>query len=55
MAKAIEKINVKRQPGVKVNLNQLMSKAAAIYAENKREEAKPGWWIELPSGKWAQK
>jgi hypothetical protein len=55
MAKAIEKINLKRQPGVKINLNQVMGKAAAIYAEAKREEAKPGWWMELPNGTWVQK
>jgi Protein of unknown function (DUF1318) len=55
MAKAIEKINLKRQPGAKFNFSELMNKAAAIYAETKREEAKPGWWTELPNGTWVQK
>jgi hypothetical protein len=55
MAKAIEKIGLKKQPGAKSNFSQLMNKAAAIYADTKREEAKPGWWIELPDGTWTQK
>jgi Protein of unknown function (DUF1318) len=55
MAKAIEKINRKKQPGATFNFNQLMNKAAAIYADLKREESKPGWWIELDDGTWKQK
>ena len=55
MARAIEKINKKKQPNAKFNFNQLMSKAAEIYADAKREEAKPGWWMELPDGTWTQK
>ena len=53
MAKAILKIN--KQPETKAALNQVMQKAAAIFAENRRESAKPGWWIELPDGTWTQK
>lgn len=55
MAKALQKITEKKQPGVKVNFNQLMGKAAATFADVKREEAKTGWWIELPNGRWVQK
>jgi Protein of unknown function (DUF1318) len=55
MAKALQKINEKRQPGVKVSINELMGKAAATFAEVRREEAEPGWWIELANGRWVQK
>jgi Protein of unknown function (DUF1318) len=55
MARAIEKINQKKQPGATFNFNQLMNKAAAIYADLKREESKPGWWMELADGRWVQK
>ncbi|HLO25943.1 MAG TPA: DUF1318 domain-containing protein [Geobacteraceae bacterium] len=55
MAKAIEKINKKKQPNAKFNFNQLMSKAAEIYADAKRDEAKPGWWMELRDGTWVRK
>lgn len=55
MARAIERINLRKQPGAKLNFNQLMGRAAAIYADTKRESARPGWWIELPNGKWMQK
>ncbi len=53
MAKAILKIN--KQPETKASLNQVMAKAAATYADIRREKAKPGWWIELPNGRWVQK
>jgi hypothetical protein len=55
MAKALQKINDKKQPGVKSDLNDLMGKAAATFADVRREEAKTGWWIELSNGKWVQK
>lgn len=55
MAKAIERINLRKQPGAKLNFNQLMGRAAAIYADTKRDAARPGWWIELANGKWVQK
>ena len=55
MARAIEKINQKKQPGATFNFNQLLAKASAIYADTKREAARPGWWIELPDGTWSQK
>jgi len=45
----------KKQPGAKFNFGQLMNKAAAIYADLKREESKPGWWMELADGRWVQK
>lgn len=53
MAKAILKIN--KQPETKAALSQVMGKAAAIFADVRQEKAKPGWWIELPNGRWVQK
>lgn len=53
MAKAILKLN--KQQESKAALDQVRAKAAATYAETKREEAKPGWWIQLPNGRWVQK
>jgi hypothetical protein len=53
MAKAILKIDKKKES--KEALNQLMGKAAATYAEIKRDAAKPGWWSQLPNGRWVQK
>jgi hypothetical protein len=53
MAKAILKIN--RQPVTDANLRQVLAKASATYAETKREEARPGWWVQLPNGRWVQK
>jgi uncharacterized protein YdbL (DUF1318 family) len=53
MAKAILKIN--KQPEDKAAMNQVMGKAAAIFADVRQEKAKPGWWIELANGRWVQK
>ncbi|KAF0218340.1 MAG: hypothetical protein FD174_2957 [Geobacteraceae bacterium] len=53
MAKAILKIN--KQPETKANLNQVLGKAAASYATTRQDQAKPGWWLELPNGRWVQK
>lgn len=53
MAKAILKLN--KQPETKDSLRQVLAKAAATYADAKREEAKPGWWIQLANGRWVQK
>jgi uncharacterized protein YdbL (DUF1318 family) len=53
MARAILKIN--KQPETKAAMNQVMGKAASMFADVRREEAKPGWWIELANGKWVQK
>lgn len=53
MAKAILKIN--KQPETREGINQVLGKAAAIYADIRREAAKPGWWVELANGKWVQK
>ena len=53
MAKAILKINKVKES--KPALDQVMGKAAATYAETKRESAKPGWWYQLPNGRWLQK
>lgn len=53
MAKAILKIT--KQEATKAALDQTMGKAAATYAETKRESAKAGWWIQLQNGKWVQK
>ncbi|AJE02328.1 DUF1318 domain-containing protein [Geobacter pickeringii] len=53
MAKAILKLN--KQKESKAAINQVLPKAAATYAEIKREEAKPGWWMQLQNGRWVQK
>ncbi|MBT0664961.1 DUF1318 domain-containing protein [Geobacter pelophilus] len=53
MAKAILKIS--KQPVTKAAMDQLLGKSAASYAETKRDEAKPGWWIQLANGRWVQK
>ena len=53
MAKAILKIT--KQEATKAALDQTMGKAAATYAETRRESAKPGWWMQLQNGKWVQK
>lgn len=53
MAKAILRIN--KQPDTPDGLKQVLGKAAATYADAKREEAKSGWWIQLPNGRWVQK
>ncbi|MGA7826804.1 MAG: DUF1318 domain-containing protein [Geobacteraceae bacterium] len=53
MAKAILRLH--KQQETKDALNQVLSKAAATYADTKREEAKTGWWIQLANGRWVQK
>ena len=53
MARAILKIN--KQPATDANFKQVLGKAAATYAETKRDEARPGWWIQLANGRWVQK
>ncbi len=53
MAKAILKINGVAES--KKTLDQIMGKAAATYAETKRDAAKSGWWIQLQNGRWVQK
>lgn len=53
MARAILKIN--KQPETKAAINQVLSKAAASFADIRREAAKPGWWIQLQNGRWVQK
>ena len=53
MAKAILKLN--KQPVTDKGIQQVLPKAAATFADVRRERAKPGWWIELPNGKWVQK
>lgn len=53
MAKAILKIT--KQEATKAALDQTMGKAAATYAETRRESAQAGWWMQLQNGKWVQK
>jgi hypothetical protein len=53
MAKAILKTT--KQEATKAALDQTMGKAAATYAETKRESAPAGWWMQLQNGKWVQK
>jgi uncharacterized protein len=53
MAKAILKLG--KQKESKAALDQVMGKAAATYAETKRDAARPGWWMQLQNGNWVQK
>ena len=53
MAKAILRIN--KQAESKDALRQVLGKAAATFADTKRDEAKKGWWIQLANGRWVQK
>ena len=53
MATAILKIG--KQKESKAALDQVLPKAAATFAETKREAAQPGWWLQLPNGNWVQK
>jgi hypothetical protein len=53
MAKAILRIN--KQAETKDALGQVVGKAAATFADTKRDEARKGWWIQLANGRWVQK
>lgn len=53
MAKAILKLNKEKES--KAALDQVMPKAAATFADTKREAAQPGWWVQLQNGRWVQK
>lgn len=53
MAKAILTIN--KQAVTDKGIKQVLGKAAATYADIRREAARPGWWVELPNGRWVQK
>ncbi|MER3447230.1 MAG: DUF1318 domain-containing protein [Candidatus Dadabacteria bacterium] len=53
MATAIVKIN-KIEP-TSDNINRLIPQAAEQFAAVRREKAEPGWWIQLPDGRWVQK
>ncbi|GAW68591.1 lipoprotein [Geoanaerobacter pelophilus] len=53
MAKAILKLQ--KQKESKEALNLVLGKAAATFAETKREAAQPGWWMQLPNDRWVQK
>jgi uncharacterized protein len=53
MAKAILKLG--KQKESKAALDQVLPKAAATFAETKRDAAQPGWWIQMQNGNWVQK
>jgi hypothetical protein len=53
MAKAI--LKQAKQKETKAALNQVLAKAAATFADAKRESASPGWWMQLQNGRWVQK
>jgi Protein of unknown function (DUF1318) len=53
MAKAILKITKAEE--TKAALAQVMGKAATTFADTRREESKPGWWVQLQNGRWIQK
>jgi len=53
MARAIFKVT--KQDDTKAAQGQVLGKAAATFAEARREAAKPGWWIQGQNGRWLQK
>lgn len=53
MAKAIIKLT--KQTSTEATMEQVLGKAAATFAETRREAAKPGWWIQLANSRWVQK
>jgi uncharacterized protein YdbL (DUF1318 family) len=53
MAKAVLRLN--KQPETKDALNDAVRKAATLFADAKREEAKAGWWLQNAAGRWVQK
>lgn len=55
MAKAMEKISKRKEPGTKTNFSQFMKNASGSYADTRRDEAKPGWWIQQNDGAWVRK
>ncbi len=53
MAKAILKLN--KQEPTSANLARVKPQASETFASLRRDEAQPGWWIQLPDGSWKQK
>lgn len=53
MATAIVKIN-KIEPTPE-NINRVLPQAAEQFAAVRRDKAEPGWWIQLPDGRWVRK
>ncbi|GEM_PF-266915 len=53
MAAAIVKIN-KIDPTPE-NISRVLPQAAEQFAAVRRDKARPGWWIQLPDGRWVQK
>jgi uncharacterized protein DUF1318 len=53
MARAILKIN--KQAVTAATINQVLPKAAATYADTRRDAARHGWWLQLANGRWVQK
>ncbi|MBI2487899.1 MAG: DUF1318 domain-containing protein [Deltaproteobacteria bacterium] len=53
MASAIVKIN--KLEMTSENVNRVLPQAAEQFAEVRKEEAKPGWDIQLPNGSWQKK
>jgi hypothetical protein len=53
MARAILKLN--KQEATSSNLAKVRPQATDTFASLRRDEAQPGWWIQLPDGAWKQK
>jgi hypothetical protein len=53
MAKAILKIN--NIDPTSQNIKSVIPEAAEQFAAVRRNEAQPGWWIQLPDSSWRQK
>ena len=48
-------LKLQNQKESKEALNQVLPRAAATFAETKREAAQSGWWMQLPNDRWVQK
>lgn len=53
MARAILKVT--RQEETRESRSQVLARAAATFAEARREAARPGWWVQGQNGRWLQK
>lgn len=53
MAKAIVKLS--RQEPTSSNIAKARTQATEQFVSLRRDEAQPGWWIQIPDGTWKQK
>jgi uncharacterized protein YdbL (DUF1318 family) len=53
MTRATLKITGQKETGE--TLRKMLEDQAKTFADTRREKAKPGWFIQLPNGRWVQK